>query len=293
MAILSSNAKNAPNQVDSDHRHSLNGPKAFQRWRINHLAKRSIMITCLGISALGMTGCTLGSGATRALCDTECIDDFMIGYRNRAMAERAWHCRRHLICDKRYTREYKDGFIAGYLDIASGGNGCTPAVAPSKFLGWQYQTPGGRCAVNAWFQGFPLGVKAAEEDGVGHWQSMWVNGYQRSAALPAASAPTFFPEDQPAVANPFYSNEEVIPTPEPDQFDDVDPTDSDREDLPPGQIEPIEIPDIPDESDNVFNGLFPPVRFGESNMALSAPDAVVAEGSSSADDDDDLPFSFE
>lgn len=100
----------------------------------------------------------------------------MISYRNKAMAEKAWHCRKDQFCNERHNRDFKAGFIEGYIEVASGGNGCTPAVAPNEYWGWRYQSANGHGAVNAWFQGYPQGVRAAEEDGVGNWSQMRAGG---------------------------------------------------------------------------------------------------------------------
>lgn len=252
------------------------------------------MMGFLGLSAIGMTGCTIGSGAYSSLTDCDCIDDFMLGYRNRAMAEKAWHCRKPCIPNRQYTKEFKDGFIAGYMDIAAGGNGCTPAMAPSSFWGFQYQTASGHQAINAWFAGFPQGVKAAEQDGVGHWHSIGMSRYQRPAPLPAAYAPVAVPEDgEPEVSNPFYSDQEMIPTPDPETAEEWEDSGIEFQEIMPGNIDQMEIPASPDEADSVFDGLFPPVSVEDTDFSATSPDEVIAEGSLSDADDESLPFSFE
>lgn len=44
--------------------------------------------------------------------------------------------------------------------------------------------------MNAWFEGYPLGVQAAEQDGVGHWGNV-ATGFQHQvpAPLPSSAAP--------------------------------------------------------------------------------------------------------
>src|SRR6056297_4291308 len=116
--------------------------------------RRWLAAGCLGLAVLGSSGCTITSGLCKSVTETDCIDDFMIGYRNRAMAEKAWHCQKHQLGHHRFGREYKAGFIDGYLEVASGGSGCTPALAPSDYWGWRYQSAQGQAAVNSWFQGF-------------------------------------------------------------------------------------------------------------------------------------------
>lgn len=138
----------------------------------------------------------------------ECIDESMVDYTNRALAEKAWFRHKHLYCDIKYIREFKDGFIQGYLEVATGGTGCTPLIAPSNYWGWRYQSPHGQQAINAWFQGFPLGVKAAEEDGVGHWQQIQMHGVN------TLGNPVGVPMYGSGIANPFDPNSGMAPVPE-------------------------------------------------------------------------------
>ncbi len=99
----------------------------------------------------------------------DCLDDFMIAHRNRVFAAKAWYREQHCHKNRPHLDEFKAGFLQGYMDIAEGGDGCLPCVAPDQFWGWRYQSPDGQAAINAWFAGYPLGIKAAEQDGVGHW----------------------------------------------------------------------------------------------------------------------------
>ncbi len=85
------------------------------------------------------------------------------------MATKAWHRRKHAFCNHNHLAEMCAGFEAGYLSVADGGDGCTPAFAPREYWGWEYQTAEGQRKVAAWFEGFPHGCRAAEEDGIGNW----------------------------------------------------------------------------------------------------------------------------
>jgi hypothetical protein len=93
----------------------------------------------------------------------------MVNYRNRAWAARAWLCRKNQFAKHCYPADLEAGFRQGYEDVAAGGSGCLPAVCPQSYWGWQYQSVDGQARMNAWFEGYPLGVQAAEQDGVGHW----------------------------------------------------------------------------------------------------------------------------
>jgi hypothetical protein len=214
MAIRSLSAKPAPKQNTTQPTAVVGLATApVKRGRLG-AAQRILAIGCLGIAVVGSTGCTMTSGVCQAFQTSECLDDFMLGYRNRTLAEKAWHRHKKRFCDERFMREFKDGFISGYVDVASGGNGCIPAVAPRQYWGWRYQSGNGQQAINAWFKGYPLGVQAAEQDGVGHWQQIQTMGVVSQQFAPATSG------DEAGLANPFYPEQEYIPVP--DAVEDFD-----------------------------------------------------------------------
>jgi len=146
--------------------------------------KHLLLLATLGFLLSPATGCTMLSGLGNSLKHQEAIDDFMVGYRNQAWAAKAWHCRKQRFCNKRFQSDFEAGFRAGYEAVAEGGNGCVPAVCPQAYWGWQYQTADGQARMNAWFEAYPLGVQAAEEDGIGHWSQV-----QTSMPMPAPMSP--------------------------------------------------------------------------------------------------------
>jgi hypothetical protein len=166
-----------------------------------------IVASCLGLLTVGSTGCSITSNAYRSLTNSECIDEFMVDYRNRAMAEKAWHCQKHLFGNHQYPNEFKAGFIAGYLDIANGGAGCCPNIAPAALWGWRYQSAQGQAAINAWFEGFPMGVRAAEQDGIGSWQEIRMFG---CGAGPAGGGVPTMPADM-ETPGPYYQDQDFDP----------------------------------------------------------------------------------
>ncbi len=93
----------------------------------------------------------------------------MMGYRNEAWANKSWHARKHQFCREKHMHEFAEGFRAGYMGIADGADGCTPAFAPRQYWGWKYQSAEGQEKVSAWYAGYPHGARAAEEDGIGSW----------------------------------------------------------------------------------------------------------------------------
>lgn len=152
--------------------HSASNPRSKRA-----STRRLALIALLGASLVGSTGCTLiSSSVTVAAKDVRSwVDDSMSNYRDRTLAEKAWIEIRDEHRNHQYRGELKKGFIAGYQAVANGGNGCTPPIAPSEYWGWKYQSPFGQAAVQAWFEGYPLGAKAAEIDGVGNWSRVQLN----------------------------------------------------------------------------------------------------------------------
>ncbi|MEM6473419.1 MAG: hypothetical protein AAF802_27925, partial [Planctomycetota bacterium] len=162
------------------------------------LLASSLLAGAAAATVVSSTGCSLVTNAYRQARKSECLDEFMIAHRNRTFALKAWYRERDCFANKPYLSEFKAGFLAGYMEIAEGGDGCSPCTAPSQYWGWRYQSPDGQSAIDAWFAGYPLGVKAAEMDGVGYW------GYTHQAnnAVPAKTSETPAEAKTPAPAEP-------------------------------------------------------------------------------------------
>ncbi|WP_345688451.1 hypothetical protein [Novipirellula caenicola] len=187
---------------------------SHQVGRVNRLA-RTALFAGLSLVVLGTGGCSMFSGAARQLRNHDGLNEFMIGHRNKTMAAKAWHCQKANFCNP--SSAFKDGFYAGYMDICNGGSGCTPAIAPSQYWGWMYQSSNGQLAVNDWFAGFPMGVKAAEQDGVGHWSNVQTSYGATSpnmaaAPLPVQTAPTVLEHQLPTpLESPFLDADDEEP----------------------------------------------------------------------------------
>lgn len=134
----------------------------------------------------------------------------MIGYRNKVLAARAWHENKDCFKNRRHRGDFENGFMQGYIDVANGGNGCVPAVAPASYLSWRYQSADGQNAINAWFAGYPLGAQAAEQDGVGHWGMIRPTGPNKPRE--AVYVPPMPPVDE-VDENPFYRESYPVPAP--------------------------------------------------------------------------------
>lgn len=170
---------NAPLVTDNDIESLPAFPTREQRRR---RLTRIMSMGCLGLALTVSSGCSIFGNATKALQRHDCIDDFMVGHRQKVLAARAWHRQKACMKNHCHLDEVKRGFMDAYMEVADGGNGCVPAVAPRDYWGWRYQSTDGSAAVNSWFEGYPLGVKAAEQDGVGHHNHIQTSSFSTQTA---------------------------------------------------------------------------------------------------------------
>ena len=122
----------------------------------------------------------------------------------------AYLSRKHRFCRERYVKDFCAGFRAGYEDMCNGSDGCTPAFPPNSYRGWQYQSSEGQAKSQAWFAGYPHGARAAEEEGVVHWNQVPMSAgtqakYQQAGVLDHEGALYPIPESTKPImpgANP-------------------------------------------------------------------------------------------
>lgn len=178
MAIRSKSAASAPEHSSTPSGNLTETPTQSTGRQASQSVRRRTRRTRLRTAVLagtaavmlaGSSGCSLLSNAYRQIRKTEYLDDFMLAHRNKVFATKAWLREKHCHGNRQHLAEFKAGFLQGYIDVANGSDGCLPCVAPSQYWGWKYQSPGGQAAIDAWFAGYPLGVKAAEQEGVGYW----------------------------------------------------------------------------------------------------------------------------
>lgn len=211
-----------------------------RRRQIRHRRMRGLLVAATMVSVIApSTGCMMLSGIQRGLSRHDSLDEFMVNYRNRAWAARAWLCSKNRFAGRSYLADLEAGFRQGYEDVAAGGSGCLPAVCPRAYWGWQYQSADGQSRMNAWFEGYPLGVQAAEQDGVGHWGNVgtaFPNQPQAPAPL-AVAATGGLDADADIEVNGF-----APPTPEAGSIEAVTPPmDPSREMvLPPAVAQPLD-----------------------------------------------------
>lgn len=138
-------------------------------WRSKN---RGWLLLAIAPTAVGLAGCSAIGGAKNSWQYNSSWNSIMTGYRNDAWATKSWHAKKHQFCREAHLHEFCEGFKAGYMSIAEGTEGCSPAFPPRQYWGWKYQSAEGQAKVAAWYAGYPHGARAADEDGIGNWQQI-------------------------------------------------------------------------------------------------------------------------
>lgn len=121
---------------------------------------RHIVICLVGLALSCTTGCSV---ILTQMKDKR--DDWQIRQTNRFIASKAWGEVKHCYDDLPYQIDFEKGFKRGYMDRASGLNGCPPALPPRRY--WRAKLMGHEAMsrANAWFDGYRHGVVVSEQDG--------------------------------------------------------------------------------------------------------------------------------
>lgn len=118
-----------------------------------------VTVTTTGCSYYGHAFNSAASPYDAIRC--EAISEFRARIRARSLwASKYETCYRH----HGNRKDVRAGFIDGFIEVCLGGSGRTPLFAPN---GGSSLALRDRCAA-AWFEGYPLGVAAAESCGCGH-----------------------------------------------------------------------------------------------------------------------------
>ena len=144
------------------------------RTDVAKMTSRCLMLLTLFVLTGNMVGCNFLTGIDNYIQYNSTTEDFVSGWRNRVWANRAYNARREMMDPGPYEADYRRGFVAGYTNVAQGGQGCTPSLPPRIYWSWRYQSAEGQVKVQAWYAGFPQGARAAEEDGVGNFYQIQV-----------------------------------------------------------------------------------------------------------------------
>jgi hypothetical protein len=91
--------------------------------------------------------------------------EFVATLKYHARAATAY--RRYRRNSGRSTLDFEEGFEKGYIDLARGGRGRTPVVAPHRYWGPAYRNPEGQSRQLDWLAGYTAGTQMSQEDGLG------------------------------------------------------------------------------------------------------------------------------
>ncbi len=87
--------------------------------------------------------------------------------RDCRRAKEAWQEAQAACPDQAFSKDYGEGFVAGFRDyLDAGGNGEPPPVPPFRYRLARYDSPEGHQAIEDWYAGFRHGVAAARASGL-------------------------------------------------------------------------------------------------------------------------------
>ena len=159
--------------------HRRNGLRE-RRVFLAHIAS----IAVIGLT-LGATGCTSSSPFSTVFAPyQESGNCLTTNLRASMIARKIWR-QKYAHCYGRAThaKDIRNGFVDGFVDKCLGGDGCPPLVPPKSYCAF-----GRKIEANRWFQGYPLGVAAAESSGAcGMCQTPVHPSLSAHLAMPACS----------------------------------------------------------------------------------------------------------
>jgi hypothetical protein len=165
---------------------------------------RLLAITTMAVAISGSTGCIVSRGIQENLDYSDTMNDFVMGWRNRSWAKRAWREKEAVYANQPFYDDFGKGFQDGYADAAAGGAQCVPALPPRRYWSWKYQTAEGQGKTAAWYAGYPAGAQAAEEEGAHLWGDIQISESLRQEYELGHEAPYPFPVN-------LYDAEECCP----------------------------------------------------------------------------------
>jgi hypothetical protein len=162
-----------------------------QRPLLSKKVVRGMFLVAFAVLTLSQTtGCRLNKLAF--------TDAWMLSYRDAVWSKRAFNLN-YGNCDQAYAADFEAGFRAGYQDIACGGDGYVPAMPPNEYRSFEYQSADGAQCVNAWFEGYPAGVKTARKEDVGTYHNVLISR-MINAAVTQSETVQKLPADVPIIS---------------------------------------------------------------------------------------------
>ncbi len=101
------------------------------------------------------------------------VSDFHYEQTQHARARAAW--RSHGCAPNCYAKDYEAGWKDGFYDIATGGKGCPPLVAPCKYWAPEQLLEDHDRARNAYYSGFQDGVACSLRYPQTHYLKLWTS----------------------------------------------------------------------------------------------------------------------
>lgn len=150
------------------------------------------ILSIAGILLIGsLSGCASVSGVFSS-CDCS-LNTSLHMTRAQLMARRVWS-QKHRDCYAKHcnTAAVRRGFIDGFVDVASGKDGCPPVFPPQSqcCLVGSFRSPICDNRNQAWFEGYPLGAAAAEQQGCHLWWRTTLPAHLTAQYQPVANTAT-------------------------------------------------------------------------------------------------------
>jgi hypothetical protein len=148
------------------------------------------------------------------------IIDCEFKLKNCCEAHAAWKQCAPVYKSMEHCKHFRKGFIAGYVDVSFGANGCPPSLPPACYWKACHGNADGKAKVNAWFDGYSHGALAAEADGIAEANRIVTrggrntNGHSMEVLPPTETTePAMTPHE--IESPPPYPSTELPPLPEP------------------------------------------------------------------------------
>jgi hypothetical protein len=120
-----------------------------------------------------LTGWILFSLTLMPMAGCASLTDFHYEQTQRSRARAAWHEHGVATTPAAYARDYRAGWKDGFYDVATGGKGCPPVVAPCHYWKPSQILEDRDQARHAYYSGFQDGVAAALQYPQTHYLKLW------------------------------------------------------------------------------------------------------------------------
>jgi hypothetical protein len=158
------------------------------------------------------------------------ISDCKYDLGQKIRTNQAWHA--YDGChDECFSCDYRQGWKAGYLDVATGGEGCPPLIAPKRYWKPPVFTHHDPSARDEWYCGYQDGAACAKTQPDFHYLKLWTPACPPvHAAGYSVSAPSL-PDYAPVTSAPDATDEatsagSVVTPPDAETTSDNDSADA-------------------------------------------------------------------